>query len=209
MVNNASVPETNSDEPSSPVRVEAQNQGTEEGDSLTGTPPDEPVVNPLPEHNTASSKDSSVPGSEAVEQQQTLQDEPIEVLSSVPYPTEAIEAALERADNPPPVAPQKVIPPIFQGSSPPVNQFKKEDDVLIEGAELIFENNLFEIIGESGQQDFTFYWESEDSILGRIQATVATNDGSGMEQSFIEGDEFHFSSAMFSLELTTGPLLML
>jgi hypothetical protein len=90
------------------------------------------------------------------------------------------------------------MPPIFWGYSPPVNDYVKEVEVneegdpelvLKEGAELIFEKTLFENVGQAGQQNFTFYWESNDSILGRIEATIDTGGASGMERSYIQGDE--------------------
>jgi RHS repeat-associated protein len=215
-VGNAYLPELNADNRSSRVTVEASSQETG-ADSLTGTAPNQslipdnttptvnvqsepvggnvqPVVVSLPEPNPAPSIQSELGMGNGEPEQ--IDGTPLGWIDA-PYPLEVVEKTLEDAQNPPPPPPAKVEPPIFWGYSPPVNKYEKKVDnqgklVLQQGADLIFEKNLFENVGQSGQQNFKFAWESNDSILGRIQVKIDPKDKnsgvSGKEQSYIMGD---------------------
>lgn len=145
------------------------------------------------------STDPEIGGNETLESEQLnlelQQLTEIEVPFPIDYPIEAVEKVRDRSEEPRMETPKKIGPPIFRGYSPPVNRYKPTVNkqgqlVLEEGAELIFEKTLFENVGQQGQQNFTFYWQSNDKILKEIKGTDPNGGGvlvTGMERRYIPG----------------------
>jgi hypothetical protein len=163
-------------------------------DAVTGSAWMEPLALPPPEEDTEVLLDLEQWEQEAIAQQQQLLDQMVLLPDPGDVPTEAVQNAVDQADEQMPQEPAKVIPLIFWGYSPPVNDYIEVVDeqgelVLVEGAQLIFEKELFENVDQGGRQNFNFYWHSYDDVLKEITATVDTNAAIGTEMKWIKGDE--------------------